>query len=52
MPINIQVPKCERSSGLAPLSFMLIVGLLNSNATVGEAAPDDTKQVERGQMIY
>jgi len=56
MFINIQAPGHKRSLGLMCVSFILTAVLLNSNAIAGEntvkASPQDTKQVERGQMIY
>ncbi len=52
MSINMQVQRREHLFGSVSLLFMLMVGLLNSTASAGEANPDDTQQVERGQMIY
>ena len=52
MLIKIQAQRRKHLFGLVPLSFMLLAGLLNSNATAGEANPNDTKQVERGQLTY
>ncbi len=52
MSINIHTQGCKRSFGLVLISLMLVAGLLNSNATAGEANPHDTKQVEQGRLIY
>jgi len=56
MFINIQAPGHKHSFGLLCISFILTAVLQNSNAIAGEntvkANPQDTKQVERGQMIY